>query len=265
MAGRIRTIKPEILSDAKAARLSDRAWRLWISMWTLADDAGLAPADVDYLGAQVFWGAKDKSAHGARVELVNAGFISLYEINGEVYAKINGWKKHQKIDKPSPARFPVPPDDSEKAREDSRRLANVREDSTRDLEGTQTTTCTQTTTHDSHESLGGSQPPLALVAQTPSPPQFDFEGVYRAHWIRKEGKQDGMAICERDIRSEADFQQWTKAVKNYAAMMRAEGRDITRQKHFSSFMGCWRDYIDVVPPSVGPVDRESAEKGRSLF
>lgn len=28
MAGRIRTIKPEVLSDAKTARLSDAAWRL---------------------------------------------------------------------------------------------------------------------------------------------------------------------------------------------------------------------------------------------
>jgi len=122
MAGRIRSIKPEILSDAKAARLSDRAWRLWVSMWILCDDCGLLPADADYLGSQVFWGTADRSAARGLAELVKVGLVQLYVVNGQQFGKICGWSKHQKIDRPSGPKFPAPT-------EESRTLANPREES----------------------------------------------------------------------------------------------------------------------------------------
>ncbi len=228
MAGRIRTIKPETLSDAKAARLSDRAWRLWVSMWTLADDCGLAPADVDYLSAQVFWGTKDKSAHTARVELVTAGFISLYDINGETYAKINGWKRHQKIDKPSGARFPLPPDNLDEInapiREASRSLANVRESSTRD-----------------HDLDHDHDPDQDHIPETPEAnrDEFDFISVYAAY-PRKEGRKKGLQRCKTQITTRSKYDALTRAVANYAASL----TDVTYAKHFDTFMGCWEDYVD---------------------
>lgn len=224
MAGRIRTIKPETLSDSKAARLSDRAWRLWVSMWTLADDAGLAPADVDYLSAQVFWGTKDKSAHEARVELVNAGFISLYEISGEVYAKINGWKKHQKIDKPSGARFPIPPDDLDLIRESSRILANVREPSARD--------------HDLDHDHEGTTTILPHPPPASGGESFDFDAVYDLY-PRKLGRKKGLQRCRSQIKTREKYDALLRAVKNYAAHA-----DPAYTKHFDTFMGCWEDYVD---------------------
>ena len=54
MAGRIRSIKPELLEDEKAAALSDAAWRLFVSSWLLADDYGCFRAGPRYLAALVW-------------------------------------------------------------------------------------------------------------------------------------------------------------------------------------------------------------------
>lgn len=42
---RIRTLKPEILEDARTAGLSDAAFRLFVAMIVLADDHGNLRAD----------------------------------------------------------------------------------------------------------------------------------------------------------------------------------------------------------------------------
>lgn len=55
MAGRIRTLKPEMLEDAIIAELSDTAFRLFVGMILLADDAGRLRADSRYLAGQIFW------------------------------------------------------------------------------------------------------------------------------------------------------------------------------------------------------------------
>ena len=52
MAGRIRSIKPELLDDEVAAGLSDAAWRLFVSSWILADDHGCFRAGARYLAPQ---------------------------------------------------------------------------------------------------------------------------------------------------------------------------------------------------------------------
>ena len=54
MAGRIRTIKPELLEDEVASSLSDSAWRLFVSSWLLADDHGNFRAGRRYLAASVW-------------------------------------------------------------------------------------------------------------------------------------------------------------------------------------------------------------------
>ena len=106
--GRIRTIKPEILTDAKAVKLSDMAWRLWVSTWVLADDEGRFPADPMILAGNVFPGRSTKVVEKTLAEVCRAGMISVYVVNGDRYGLISGWKRHQKINRPSPARFPAP-------------------------------------------------------------------------------------------------------------------------------------------------------------
>jgi hypothetical protein len=126
MAGRIRTVKPELLTDSKAARLSDTAWRLFVSSWLLADDAGRLPADEVILAGSVFPGRDARECSRALDELSRAGLVTVYEVREQRYAEIRGWKRHQKIDRPSGPKFPGPSDasplDSTSPREDSRAL-----------------------------------------------------------------------------------------------------------------------------------------------
>lgn len=125
--GRIRTIKPEVLLDRKAATLSNEAWRLWVSCWVIADDCGRLPADPKLLAGQVFWAHENPfdEASRALASLRESSMVEIYEVNGESFMQIRGWRKHQKIDRPSGPRFPGP-DDGLSAQQ-SLGLANPRE------------------------------------------------------------------------------------------------------------------------------------------
>jgi hypothetical protein len=110
MAGRIRSIKPEVLDDELAARLSDEAWRLWVSTWVLADDHGNIRAGDRYLAASV-WQDTSRDVSRPLKELVDAGFLSAYAVRGQRYAHINGWENGQRVDNAGKPRVPVPSED----------------------------------------------------------------------------------------------------------------------------------------------------------
>lgn len=119
MAGRIRSIKPELLTDAKAARLSDGAWRCFVSCLLLADDFGRFVGDPLIVGGQVF-PVKPSKAEAAIGELIDAGMFLSYQVRGQVYLQITNWAKHQRIDNAGRARCPEP---EESMTCDSRNLA----------------------------------------------------------------------------------------------------------------------------------------------
>jgi hypothetical protein len=108
MSGRIRTIKPEILEDDKTAALTDAEWRLFVSAFLLADDHGNFRASPALVDGQVFWASRiiRESVASLLESLASRGLISLYAVRGQPYAKINGWPKHQKVDKPGAPRMP---------------------------------------------------------------------------------------------------------------------------------------------------------------
>lgn len=109
MAGRIRSIKPEILEDERSAGLSSDAWRLWVSMWLLADDHGRLRGNHHYLEGQVFWLAKPRESLAKMLEsLASQHLIVRYEVNGQKYIEVRNWNKHQKVDHPGKPRVPSP-------------------------------------------------------------------------------------------------------------------------------------------------------------
>lgn len=110
MAGRIRTIKPEILEDEVAAGLSDAAWRMWVSSWTLADDHGNLRAGERYLAANV-WQDTTRDAATPLGELVSKGRYRAYAVNGQRYVHIAGFAKHQRVDNAGKPRVPGPDED----------------------------------------------------------------------------------------------------------------------------------------------------------
>lgn len=115
MAGRIRTIKPELLSEHAVATLTDGQYRLFLGLYSLADDDGRFPAAPAYLAGAVFWGAprSPESVEADLGELHARNLIVRYSANGAQYGAIVGWAEHgsltyQVINKRSPSRLPAP-------------------------------------------------------------------------------------------------------------------------------------------------------------
>jgi hypothetical protein len=115
--GRIRTLKPEILSDERTAGLSDPAWRLFVSMIVLADDFGNLRAQARLLVSEVWWMRPDPEGVPIRDlldELARPGpegepgLITIYRVRGQSYVHLNGWPKNQRVEKPGRPWVPGP-------------------------------------------------------------------------------------------------------------------------------------------------------------
>lgn len=109
---RIRTLKPEMLSDERTAALSSEAWRLFVSMILLADDYGNLHANARHLAAEAFWAvAVDLDMRALLGALEQAELVQFYRVRDQSYVHLRGWEKHQKVD--HPGRHVVPPPSEE--------------------------------------------------------------------------------------------------------------------------------------------------------
>src|SRR5262245_17332452 len=116
---RIRSLKPEALQHRKVGRLSDRAFRLWVAMLTQADDEGRLIADPEWL-RQIAWSyhpdVTSECVAEALKELATVGLVNLYSrfltrhlrAIATPLAAFPSWHDHQKIDRPTPSRYPSP-------------------------------------------------------------------------------------------------------------------------------------------------------------
>ena len=124
---RIRTIKPDAPTHRKTGKLSDRAFRLWLTMLTQADDEGRLVADPDQLRLLAFGYQPEtlvEHSENALREIDESGLIRLYQVESSTrYAFFPSWKDHQRIDKPSESKLPAYSDTCRQFYEDS---ANVR-------------------------------------------------------------------------------------------------------------------------------------------
>lgn len=110
MSGRIRTIKPELLEDEKTASLSSDQWRLFVSLFLLADDYGNLHGEARRIEAAVFWGYQPSSSTTDLLSVLeDVGLITRYVVSGQSYVSISGWSKHQKVQHPGKPRVPQPP------------------------------------------------------------------------------------------------------------------------------------------------------------
>src|SRR5437879_5058155 len=110
---RIRTIKPEALQHRKVGRLCDRAFRLWITMLTQADDHGRGfadPGQLRLLAFGYFPEVTEKDVAAALDEIAGTGLIRLYEAATAAYYCFPDWNDHQKISHPGKAKLPPPPE-----------------------------------------------------------------------------------------------------------------------------------------------------------
>jgi Xaa-Pro aminopeptidase len=94
-------------------------------------------------------------------------------------------------------------------------------------------------------------PQEEMFAQLPEPEAprpaavvypVDFERLYKLY-PRKEGKREGFLVYAKTILTDRDYQDLEKAVRNYARWCVKFGTEPRYQKHFSTFMNCWQDYL----------------------
>lgn len=106
---RIRTIKPEFWTSEQVMECSMSARLLFIGLWNFCDDEGRHPLAPKQIKALIFPGDDLPVSDVSRmlVELSANGLIKTYVVEGRDYFYISGWR-HQKIDRPQPAKYPAP-------------------------------------------------------------------------------------------------------------------------------------------------------------
>jgi hypothetical protein len=102
---RIRTIKPEFWTDETVGECSIPARLLFIATWNIADDRGNLERSTKQLKVQVFPYDTVDVEKLVR-ELLKLRLLTEYEVDGKIFLHINGFHRHQKIDRPSAPRCP---------------------------------------------------------------------------------------------------------------------------------------------------------------
>lgn len=76
---------------------------MFIGLWNFCDDAGNHVASAKTIKAEIFPGDDISSTDVQRMldELSSNGLIAFYTNDSKQYLHVTGWKKHQKIDKPT--------------------------------------------------------------------------------------------------------------------------------------------------------------------
>ncbi|MGM9454748.1 hypothetical protein ACTAZI_15600 [Legionella bozemanae] len=106
---RIRTIKPELWTSEQVSSCSLQARLLFIGMWNFCDDNGVHHASCKRLKMEVFPGDNftEKNISDWIKELIQNRLVMEYEKEGKSYWIVTGWKKHQRIERPT-YRYPLP-------------------------------------------------------------------------------------------------------------------------------------------------------------
>lgn len=100
---RIRSIKPEFWSSEQIMECSPTSRLLFIGLWNFCDDAGNHVASAKTIKAEIFPGDDISSTDVQRMldELSSNSLIAFYANGDKQYLHVTGWKKHQKIDRPT--------------------------------------------------------------------------------------------------------------------------------------------------------------------
>lgn len=104
---RIRTVKPEFWTDEKVVECSIPARLLFIGLFNFANDMGCMERSPKRIKMQIF-PADIIDCEPLLVELITHGLLTEYSVNGSNYLQIKGFRKHQRINRPSASKMPLP-------------------------------------------------------------------------------------------------------------------------------------------------------------
>lgn len=112
---RIRTVKPDFWVSEQVISCSPLARLAFIGMWNFCDDNGVHPASYVRLRAEVFPGDNYSidEIKSWIAELITVELIREYAVSDKMYWIVTGWKKHQRIDRPT-YKYPLPSTDFKK-------------------------------------------------------------------------------------------------------------------------------------------------------
>lgn len=103
---RIRTIKPDFWTDEKLTECSLSARLLFIGTWNFADDNGNLDRSAKQIKARVF-PLDNIECEPLLQELLYQGLMIEYRYEGKLFLHINGFGKHQLINRPSKPTCPL--------------------------------------------------------------------------------------------------------------------------------------------------------------
>lgn len=108
---RIRTIKPEFWSSPGMSTVDPYARLLFIAMWGWADDYGVGTANPKELGGFAF--PEEEHIDSADIrrmlgEIRRVFGVVFYRVGSRPYYYIPSWEKHQRVDRRSKQRHPMP-------------------------------------------------------------------------------------------------------------------------------------------------------------
>jgi len=110
---RIRSIRPEFWSSEDIAALDWPTRLIFIGLWSYVDDNGVGRDNERLIKADLF--PLEDDPHGALMQVTGAlktlnsrDLITRYEVDGRRFLHITTWERHQKINRPSEGRYPLP-------------------------------------------------------------------------------------------------------------------------------------------------------------
>lgn len=110
---RIRTIKPDAFTSDSLSQISILARWTFAGIWTYCDDEGRGRADYRLLRAALFPlddRVTVKVLEQAVSELLQAGCLCVFTVDGKEYLHCPNWKSHQRVNRPTKSKFPACPE-----------------------------------------------------------------------------------------------------------------------------------------------------------
>ena len=110
---RIRSIKPDAFTSDSLSRVDYFTRWLFAGLWTYLDDEGYGRDDVRLIKAAIFpldVDATPKKVGAAVSRLVTEGCLCRFSVGGRPFLHAPNWPEHQKVNRPTPSKFPVCPD-----------------------------------------------------------------------------------------------------------------------------------------------------------
>ena len=197
-------IDPTFWEDEEiGTKWSHSARLFYIGLWNFSDDEGRFKAHPALLKAQIFPYETDIQIVKLKKEVSNK--VQWYEVNGSQYGFLLNFLKHQRIDRPTASKLPIPPPINEGSTNTQRDvLANI-----------------------------------SKVNISKVKPSFPFKEIWN-NYPSKIGSKRAEKSFKASVKNEKDWLDIQTALKNYCA---SESVAKGYVQNGSTWFNNWRDWI----------------------